>query len=461
MLIKLDMANAFDRVNHSFLLQVLRSFGFPTQFINLIKTCISNPWIAPMVNGHPTSFFQAHRRLRQGCPLSPFLYILMEDTLGRKLAAEMNIGGLPGIQTANALKPINHALFGDNSLLLGRASIRIAANFDYVLKSYCRTSGAVINDRKSSIYGWNVSQHNLNTIAQVLGFECFTHWDSIKYLGLPLTSGVNNRSLWHGIISKIKDKITTWGDPTHPVSETLTSKYEQGISLRHLSANNTPAGTHTWNLCRKCISSFRNHLYRIPGNGDKILLWKDRIMNSPPLNSHEEIRELREWLHRAAPQSSRTAQNVALKCSTGPSQQHRQMGWGESRSYALALGYIALQPKKDRLRSLALWKQVWNTNGLPKVNFFFWILMQNKQLTGDNLSKRNIVGPHRCAMCRNSGDTTSHLFIDCDFAKEVWKLTLLGLHASPPQHSSVADLFTDWFQCYPHNIPNNSLWFYI
>ena len=56
-----------------------------------------------------------------------------------------------------------------------------------------------------------MSQHNLNIIAQILGFECFAQWDSIKYLSLPLTSGVNNRSLWHGIISKIKDKITSWG----------------------------------------------------------------------------------------------------------------------------------------------------------------------------------------------------------------------------------------------------------
>lgn len=82
----------------------------------------------------------------------------------------MNASGLPGIRTANALKPINHALFADDSLLLGGASIRIAANFDSVLKIYCRASGAMINDRKSLIYGWNVSQHNLNTIAQILDF---------------------------------------------------------------------------------------------------------------------------------------------------------------------------------------------------------------------------------------------------------------------------------------------------
>ena len=135
----------------------------------------------------------------------------MADSLSKKLAAEMNTGGLPGIRTSNALNPINHALFANDSLLLGGASIRIAKSFDFVLKSYCRASGALINDRKSSVYGWNVDQNNLNSIAQILGFEGFAHWDSIKYLGLPLTSGVNNRTLWHGIISKIKAKIVSWG----------------------------------------------------------------------------------------------------------------------------------------------------------------------------------------------------------------------------------------------------------
>jgi hypothetical protein len=75
MLIKLDMANAFDRVNRSFLIKSLHAFGFTPHFVHLITACIENPWIAPLVNGRPSNFFQARRGIRQGCPLSPFLYI--------------------------------------------------------------------------------------------------------------------------------------------------------------------------------------------------------------------------------------------------------------------------------------------------------------------------------------------------------------------------------------------------
>ena len=70
MIIKLDMANAFDRVKHSFLYKVLLSFRFSSNFVNLIKACIEKPWIAPLVNGRPTSYFQSSRGIRQGCTLS-------------------------------------------------------------------------------------------------------------------------------------------------------------------------------------------------------------------------------------------------------------------------------------------------------------------------------------------------------------------------------------------------------
>ena len=77
MLIKLDMKNSFDQVKLSFLNDVLNSFGFGADFVRLIKACTGKPLIAPLVNCRPTNFFQATIGLRQGCPLSPLLYILM------------------------------------------------------------------------------------------------------------------------------------------------------------------------------------------------------------------------------------------------------------------------------------------------------------------------------------------------------------------------------------------------
>jgi len=56
-ILKLDLANAFDRVRHSFLLAILKKMGFDVRFLNVIKACISGPWISPLVNGRPGEAF--------------------------------------------------------------------------------------------------------------------------------------------------------------------------------------------------------------------------------------------------------------------------------------------------------------------------------------------------------------------------------------------------------------------
>jgi len=211
MVIKLDMANAFDRVNRNFLSKVLLTFGFSPAFVQLIKACIDNPWIAPLVNGRPTNFFQAKRGIRQGCLLSPYLYILMADSLSRKLNAERDAGILPGLKTTIGAEPSNHALFADDSFLLGGASIRIARAFDTVLRNYCRVTGVAVNDNKSEVFSWNIDQQELAGITSILGFKGHTVWDRFNYLGLPIISGINKRALWSGIISKMKNKIAAWG----------------------------------------------------------------------------------------------------------------------------------------------------------------------------------------------------------------------------------------------------------
>lgn len=119
MAIKLDLANAFDRVNHSFLLNVLKKFGFGARFINWIRACISEPWIAPLVNGRSAGFFKATRGLRQGCPMSPLLFLIQASVLSFHLNNQMQEQEISGISIARGVQNINHVLFADDTLLLG------------------------------------------------------------------------------------------------------------------------------------------------------------------------------------------------------------------------------------------------------------------------------------------------------------------------------------------------------
>ena len=129
MVVKLDLANAFDRVNHNFLCQVMQRYGFAPEFISWVTACISKSWIAPLVNGRAAPFFQATRGLRQGCPLSPLLYAIQASVLSYQLENARQEQDLPGIRMARGVKDINHAQFADDTILLRGASPIIARRF--------------------------------------------------------------------------------------------------------------------------------------------------------------------------------------------------------------------------------------------------------------------------------------------------------------------------------------------
>ena len=109
------------------------------------------------------------------------------------------------------MDPINHALFVDDSLLLGGASLKIARAFNVILQKYYLITGALINNNKSIVYGWNVDQSEILRISNFLGFPGFDKWVKIKYLGLPLTLGPSPPSLCLDVIAKLKGKNTSWG----------------------------------------------------------------------------------------------------------------------------------------------------------------------------------------------------------------------------------------------------------
>ena len=75
----------------------------------------------------------------------------MVETLSRKISSELATGTIPGIKEERGVDPINHALFTNDSLLLGGASLNIAQAFNEILHNLFSSTCALINNIKSVV----------------------------------------------------------------------------------------------------------------------------------------------------------------------------------------------------------------------------------------------------------------------------------------------------------------------
>ena len=118
LILSLDQEKAFDRVEWSFLLSVLSSMGFGPSFCHWVQLFNCGVSSAVNVNGFISDFFPLSRGVRQGCPLSPLLYVLVVEVSACNIRADPNISGicLPGSVTPLS---VISAYADDTSLVLG------------------------------------------------------------------------------------------------------------------------------------------------------------------------------------------------------------------------------------------------------------------------------------------------------------------------------------------------------
>lgn len=103
MAIKNDLANVFDRVRHEFRFTIMSKLGFDPTLIRWIKACIGEPWITPLVTRKATKFFKVTRDLQQGCPLSPFLFLIQASSLSFQLEKSFQEQDLIGLRIIRVL----------------------------------------------------------------------------------------------------------------------------------------------------------------------------------------------------------------------------------------------------------------------------------------------------------------------------------------------------------------------
>uniref|UniRef100_A0A453GFV2 Reverse transcriptase domain-containing protein n=1 Tax=Aegilops tauschii subsp. strangulata TaxID=200361 RepID=A0A453GFV2_AEGTS len=147
-LLKLDLARAFDSVSWPFLFEVLRRYGFSARFLGWIAILLSSASTKVILNGAPGPAIWHRYGLRQGDPVSPQLFVLAVDTLGRlfRCAAELNV--LQKLHPRRALPVL--LLYADDVILFCHPSTSDTLAVRDILQLFGRASGLWVNFQKST-----------------------------------------------------------------------------------------------------------------------------------------------------------------------------------------------------------------------------------------------------------------------------------------------------------------------
>jgi hypothetical protein len=225
--VKLDMSKAYDRVEWDFLEGMMIKMGFATQWVELVMKCVKTVSYRIKVNRNLMNPFVPERGLRQGDPLSPYLFIICAEGLSVLLNKAHDDGNIEGVRLCHGAPPINHLFYADDSLIIMKANVNSAESLKQVLALYEAHSGQMINATKSSaMFIKGTSQGAKQVVVNVFGIQRESRNE--RYLGLPVHLGASKTKEFAYLKEKIWQCIQGW-------KERLLSKAGKEIMIKAIA----------------------------------------------------------------------------------------------------------------------------------------------------------------------------------------------------------------------------------
>ncbi|GJU57754.1 RNA-directed DNA polymerase, eukaryota [Tanacetum coccineum] len=207
LIFKVDFEKAFDSVRWDFVDDVLNKFGFGERWRTWIQSCLRSSRGSILVNGSPTEEFQFFRGLKQGDPLSPFLFILIMESLHISFQRVVDAGLFTGIKI-NSMVNLSHLFYADDAIFLGQWSELNIDSLVRVLDCFFRASGLRINMCKSKIMGVNVEDGMVKNAASKLG--CLVLKTPFTYLGTKVGGNMSRKQAWKEVVDKVLSRLSRW-----------------------------------------------------------------------------------------------------------------------------------------------------------------------------------------------------------------------------------------------------------
>eukprot|EP00253_Pinus_taeda_P035953 PITA_35953 len=476
MLLKLDLSKAFDKLSWTYIQHMLSAFGFCSMWVRWIMSLITSPQFSILINGIPSRPFKPSRGIRQGDPLSPFLFILMVEGLGRHIKNALLSRQIKGLSVHNT--PANsHQRFVDDTMLFGYPSVQEASRFKALLNDFSEASGTDVNCSKSQIFFFHTPPSVKTTVTRILGFPSASL--PSKYLGAPLVTSTIKHSTWQSLLEKLESRLNLWTHRTlNLVSRVVLIKSVlQAMPLYMFSSLAAPKwvlkqirnlqrsfmwGSTTtnrkWALVKwttVCMPKNKGGIgLRDPEHSNTIMgakiwwqwvtnpdkpwakLWTAKYANNRP----------QEDLVRFTPTDKGSLEVELRKRNIRYNEGNDILRWGyhPKGSYSPSEAYKILHNRNAPIDTI--WSKIWELDSWPKVSHFLWLVGHKRILTWDKLRRRNFQGPSYCHNCKHNEETLQHLLDACPLANQLWEKVSFRCQRQCRKENDIINSLRQWPQ---------------
>lgn len=205
---KVDFEKAFDCVKWDFLLEMMSKMGFGSTWIRWIKECISTSSVSVLINGSPTKEFSMGHGIRQGDPLSPFLFLIVAEGLNLLLEEAKSKNMLSGIKIGNGDLDISNLKYADDTIIMAHATHTNVLAIKSVLCWFEIMSGLRVNFGKSSLTVFNMRSGWCSVASSLL--KCKSVLLPFTYLRVPIGSSPCKAEFWKPVVNKHINKLAIW-----------------------------------------------------------------------------------------------------------------------------------------------------------------------------------------------------------------------------------------------------------
>uniref|UniRef100_A0A803QM48 Reverse transcriptase domain-containing protein n=1 Tax=Cannabis sativa TaxID=3483 RepID=A0A803QM48_CANSA len=446
MAVKLDMAKAFDRVEWIFIRRVMEKFGFPQKFITLVMACVSTATFSFSINQQVLGHVLPSRGIRQGDPLSPYLFLLCSEGLSSLICLKAQQPQPRkhslGIKIARTAPPVSHLFFADDSLLLIRFPLTSG-----LPQTFERTKKDAFNYIKDRVWfhlnKWN-SKFFSKGGKEILLKSVVQAIPSYAMACLKLPASFHNKIesmmsqfWWGGSVHTRKIHWKNW-------SSFCFSKFHGGLGFRSMKAfNQAMLAKQAWRLLQSRhffvatllkARYFPNTNFLDSGKGHRPSLvwtsisWGKELLQLGLCRSVGDGTTVSIFNDAWIPGYADVCQailTIPLTNLNTPDTYYWSLT--PHGTYTVNFGYHqahSILHKNDLTPSNSAiaqtwWKQMWSLPLAPKLKHFLWRACHDILPTSHNLLKRKVLNTTCCCRCFYHDETLEHALFRCATVQEV------------------------------------------